>query len=100
MVTDKLDHASIIDGCRLSFGEMARFRHNDMSDLERILKKYEGKAMLIAVDGIFSMEGDITDLPEISRLAKIYGARVFVDEAHSLGVIGKDGKGTGSHFEM
>ena len=100
LVTDKLDHASIIDGCRLSFGEMARFRHNDMSDLERILKKYEGKAMLIAVDGIFSMEGDITDLPEISRLAKIYGARVFVDEAHSLGVIGKDGKGTGSHFEM
>jgi 8-amino-7-oxononanoate synthase len=100
LVTDKLDHASIIDGCRLSFGEMARFRHNDMADLERILKKHEGKGMLIVVDGIFSMEGDIANLPELSRLAKIYGARVFVDEAHSLGVIGKDGKGTGSHFEM
>ncbi|MDR2192277.1 MAG: pyridoxal phosphate-dependent aminotransferase family protein [Endomicrobium sp.] len=100
LVTDKLDHASIIDGCRLSFGEMARFRHNDISDLERILKKYEGKAMLIVVDGIFSMEGDIANLPEIARLAKIYGARVFVDEAHSLGVIGKNGKGTGEHFEI
>ena len=100
LVTDKLDHASIIDGCRLSFGEMARFRHNDMQDLERILKKYEGKGILIVVDGVFSMEGDIANLPEISRLAKTYGARVFVDEAHSIGVIGEGGKGTGSHFGM
>jgi 7-keto-8-aminopelargonate synthetase-like enzyme len=79
---------------------MARFRHNDMSDLERILKKHEGKAILVVVDGVFSMEGDIANLPEISRLAKQYGARVFVDEAHSLGVIGADGKGTGSHFHI
>ncbi|MCL2390432.1 MAG: pyridoxal phosphate-dependent aminotransferase family protein [Endomicrobia bacterium] len=100
LVTDKLDHASIIDGCRLSFGDMVRFRHNDMADLERVLKKNEGKAILIVVDGIFSMEGDIANLPEISKLAKKYGARLFVDEAHSIGVIGKDGKGTGSHFNL
>lgn len=100
-ITDKLDHASIIDGCRLSFGgEMARFRHNDMNDLERQLKKHEGKGMMIVVDGIFSMEGDITNLPEIVELAKKYKARVYVDEAHSLGVIGEQGKGTGSHFNL
>ncbi|MDR1195630.1 MAG: aminotransferase class I/II-fold pyridoxal phosphate-dependent enzyme [Endomicrobium sp.] len=100
VVTDKLDHASIIDGCRLAFGEMVRFRHNDMQDLERLLAKHNGKSMLIVVDGVFSMEGDIANLPEISKLAKKYGARVFVDDAHSLGVIGKDGRGTGSHFNM
>ncbi|MDR3243550.1 MAG: pyridoxal phosphate-dependent aminotransferase family protein [Elusimicrobiota bacterium] len=97
-ITDKLDHASIIDGCRLSFGDMARFRHNDMEDLERQLKRYEDKGKLIVVDGIFSMEGDIANLPEIAKLAKKYNTRVFVDEAHSLGVIGENGKGTGSHF--
>ncbi|MDR1696128.1 MAG: pyridoxal phosphate-dependent aminotransferase family protein [Endomicrobium sp.] len=100
-ITDKLDHASIIDGCRLSFGgEMARFRHNDMADLERVLKKNEGKAMLIVVDGIFSMEGDIANLPEITALAKKYNAGLYVDEAHSLGVIGENGSGTGSYFNM
>ncbi|MDR2426664.1 MAG: pyridoxal phosphate-dependent aminotransferase family protein [Endomicrobium sp.] len=100
IITDKLDHASIIDGCRLSFGEMARFRHNDMSDLERQLAKNQGRGMLIVVDGIFSMEGDIANLPEISKLAKKYGAKVYVDEAHSLGVIGENGRGTGSHFNI
>ncbi|MDR1720825.1 MAG: pyridoxal phosphate-dependent aminotransferase family protein [Endomicrobium sp.] len=100
LITDRLDHASIIDGCRLSFGEMARFRHNDMADLERQLIKYQGRGMLIVVDGVFSMEGDIANLPEISRLAKKYEARVFVDEAHSLGVIGENGKGTGEYFNM
>jgi 8-amino-7-oxononanoate synthase len=99
-ITDKLDHASIIDGCRLSFGEMARFRHNDMSDLERQLIKYKDKGILIIVDGIFSMEGDIANFPEISRLAKKYRARVFIDEAHSLGVIGVNGRGTGEYFNM
>ena len=99
-ITDKLDHASIIDGCRLSFGDMARFRHNDMADLERQLIRHQGKGILIVVDGVFSMEGDIANFPEISKLAKKYGARVFVDEAHSLGVIGKNGKGTGEHFNM
>ncbi|MDR1522889.1 MAG: pyridoxal phosphate-dependent aminotransferase family protein [Endomicrobium sp.] len=99
-VTDKLDHASIIDGCRLSFGQMARFRHNDMDDLERQLIRYKDKGILIVVDGVFSMEGDIAKLPEISILAKKYGARVFVDEAHSLGVLGANGRGTGEHFNM
>ncbi|MDR0977527.1 MAG: pyridoxal phosphate-dependent aminotransferase family protein [Endomicrobium sp.] len=100
VITDKLDHASIIDGCRLSFGEMARFRHNDMGDLDRQLSRHQGKGMLIVVDGVFSMEGDIANLPEISKLAKKYGARVFVDEAHSLGVLGKNGSGTGEYFNM
>lgn len=99
-ITDRLNHASIIDGCRLSFGEMARYRHNDMADLERQLKKHHGKNMIIIMDGVFSMEGDIANLPEISKLAKQYGAKVFVDEAHSLGVIGKNGQGTGEHFGM
>ncbi|MDR3111573.1 MAG: aminotransferase class I/II-fold pyridoxal phosphate-dependent enzyme [Elusimicrobiota bacterium] len=99
-ITDKLDHASIIDGCRLSFGDMSRFRHNNMEDLERQLIKNKDTGMLIVVDGIFSMEGDIANLPEISKLAKKYGARIFVDEAHSLGVIGENGKGTGSHFNL
>ncbi|MCL1901325.1 MAG: pyridoxal phosphate-dependent aminotransferase family protein [Endomicrobia bacterium] len=100
VITDKLDHASIIDGCRLSFGEMARFRHNDMTDLERQLVKHQGKGMMIVVDGVFSMEGDIANLPEIVKLAKKYGARVYIDEAHSIGVIGENGKGTGSHFNL
>ncbi|MDR0956502.1 MAG: pyridoxal phosphate-dependent aminotransferase family protein [Endomicrobium sp.] len=100
LITDKLDHASIIDGCRLSFGEMVRFRHNDMSDLERQLIKHKGNGMLIVIDGIFSMEGDIANFPEISRLAKKYGAKVFVDEAHSLGVLGVNGRGVGEHFNM
>ena len=103
VITDKLDHASIIDGCRLSFGgEMLRFRHNDMADLERQLIKVQSKetSALIVIDGIFSMEGDIAKFPEISALAKKYGARVYVDEAHSLGVLGEKGKGTGEYFNM
>jgi 8-amino-7-oxononanoate synthase len=100
VVTDRLDHASIIDGCRLSFGEMVRFRHNDMEDLKRQLTRHKGKGILIVVDGVFSMEGDITNLPEISKLAKKYGARLFVDEAHSLGVLGEKGTGTGEYFNM
>ncbi|WP_420314975.1 aminotransferase class I/II-fold pyridoxal phosphate-dependent enzyme [Endomicrobium proavitum] len=100
-ITDKLDHASIMDGCRLSLGgELARFRHNNMGDLERQLQRYEDKGKLIVVDGIFSMEGDITNLPEIVKLAKKYNARVYVDEAHSLGVLGENGAGTGPHFGL
>jgi 8-amino-7-oxononanoate synthase len=99
-ITDKLDHASIIDGCRLSFGEMVRFKHNDTADLERQLVKYQGRGILIVIDGIFSMEGDIANFPEISKLANKYGARVFVDEAHSLGVIGRNGEGIGEYFNM
>jgi 8-amino-7-oxononanoate synthase len=100
VVTDRLDHASIIDGCRLSFGEMVRFRHNDMEDLERQLARHKGKGILIVVDGVFSMEGDIANLPEISKLTKKYGARLFVDEAHSLGVLGEKGTGIGEYFDI
>lgn len=94
IVTDKFDHASIIDGCTLSPGKMLRYNHNNMEHLETVLKnKVCGKNALIVVDGIFSMEGDIANVPEICRLAKKYGASVMVDEAHSLGVLGARGEG-------
>lgn len=100
VIIDKMDHASIIDGCRLSFGEIKKFRHNDMNDLERVLKEYETKDKLIVVDGVFSMEGDIAPLPEIVKLAKKYSARVMVDDAHGIGVLGKTGRGTAEHFGL
>jgi 8-amino-7-oxononanoate synthase len=100
ILTDKLDHASIIDGCTMSAGTNVRFNHNDMQHLERMLKKHAGQNILIVVDGIFSMEGDIADLPAITALAKQYGAAVMVDEAHSLGVIGKTGAGAAEHFDL
>ncbi|MEW6215809.1 MAG: aminotransferase class I/II-fold pyridoxal phosphate-dependent enzyme, partial [Nitrospirota bacterium] len=77
-----------------------KFRHNDMADLERILKEYEAKDKLIVVDGVFSMEGDIANLPEVVALAKKYGARVMVDDAHGIGVLGKTGRGTAEHFGL
>src|SRR4030043_47141 len=97
---DMHDHASIIDGCRLSFGEVKKYRHNDMDALERVLEACKGKAKLIIVDGIFSMEGDIADLPSIVRIAKAYGARIMVDDAHGIGVLGKGGRGTAEHFGL
>ena len=100
VIIDKMDHASIIDGCRLSFGEVKKFKHNDMSDLERLLTEYEDKDTLIVVDGVFSMEGDIANLPEIVVLAKKYGARIMVDDAHGIGVLGKTGRGTAEHFGL
>lgn len=100
IITDKLDHASIIDGCTQSQGTMLRFNHNDMKSLEKVLAKHTGTNMLIVVDGVFSMEGDIADLPEIVRLAQEYGATVMVDEAHSLGVLGKNGAGSAAHFGL
>lgn len=100
VLIDKMDHASIIDGCRLSFGEIRKFRHNDMDDLERLLQQNQGRGKLIIVDGVFSMEGDIADLPNIVRLAKKYGARVMVDDAHGIGVLGKTGRGTAEHFGL
>ncbi|OIP60410.1 MAG: 8-amino-7-oxononanoate synthase [Nitrospirae bacterium CG2_30_41_42] len=100
VIIDKMDHASIIDGCRLSFGEVKKFKHNDMADLERLLTEYEDKDKLIVVDGVFSMEGDIANLPEIVALAKKYGARTMVDDAHSIGVLGKTGRGTAEHFGL
>jgi len=101
VILDELDHASIIDGSRLTFARVLKFAHNDMSDLESKLKRCEpDKIKLIVVDGIFSMEGDITNLPEIVRLAQKYDASVMVDDAHSLGVLGVKGSGTASHFNL
>jgi len=101
VITDKLDHASIIDACRLSFGETRRFRHNNMEDLERTLESVEpSRGKFIVVDGVFSTEGDIANLPEIVRLAKKYGARTMVDDAHAIGVLGKGGRGTAEHFGL
>lgn len=97
--TDRNNHACILDGCRLSFGRIVKFRHNDIRDLERLLAAgniESGK--LIAVDGVFSMEGNLINLPEVVRLAKQYSARVMVDDAHSIGVFGKHGRGTAEHF--
>lgn len=99
IITDKLDHASIIDGCFLSFGKMLRYNHNDMESLERTLKRVEGKNSLIVVDGIFSMEGDIAKVDEICDLAQKYGAMVMVDEAHSLGVLHETGAGAARYFD-
>ena len=98
VIIDKMDHASIIDGCRLSFGEVKKYRHNDMTDLDRVLKEYEDRDKLIVVDGVFSMEGDIAKMPEILALARKYGARLMVDDAHGIGVLGKSGRGTAEHF--
>ena len=100
LITDKLDHASIVDGCRLSFGQTRRFRHNDMEDLERVLKQSGSSGKLIVVDGVFSMEGDIANLPDIVRLAKKYKARIMVDDAHATGILGKKGRGTAEHFGL
>ncbi|MDN5353754.1 MAG: 8-amino-7-oxononanoate synthase [Candidatus Cloacimonadota bacterium] len=98
VITDKYDHASILDGCRLSAGTMLRYNHNNMEHLEKVLKKIEGKNSLIVVDGIFSMEGDIANIPEIVGLAKKYGAAIMVDEAHSLGVLHKSGAGATAYY--
>jgi 8-amino-7-oxononanoate synthase len=101
ILADKSNHASLVEGCRLSLGELIRFAHNDMQALEKRLQKLEAKAgKLIVVDGVFSMEGDITNLPEICRLARKYHAAVMVDDAHSIGVLGKHGSGTASHFGL
>lgn len=98
---DKLDHASIVDGCFLSMGETVRFRHGDMDDLEGQLRRTEeGRGKLIAVDGVFSMEGDIVDLPRLVELRAEYGARLLVDDAHAVGVLGATGAGTAEHFGL
>ena len=96
---DELDHASIIEGHRLSFSQKLKFKHNDMASLEAQLAKCApDKVKLIVVDGVFSMEGDVANLSEIVRLAKKYNANVMVDEAHGLGVFGRQGRGTCDHF--
>jgi 8-amino-7-oxononanoate synthase len=100
VILDKDDHASIVDGARLGFGKIERYVHNDMDHLERTLQSIpETAGKLIVVDGLFSMEGDLANLPEITRLAKKYNARVMVDDAHGMGVLGK-GRGTVAHFGL
>jgi 8-amino-7-oxononanoate synthase len=99
VITDREDHASIVDGCRLSFGQMLRFRHSSMDSLERTLAKCEpDQGKLVVVDGIFSMGGDIAPLPGMIPLCKRYKARLMVDDAHATGVLGQNGRGTASHF--
>jgi len=99
IIWDELDHASIIEGIRLSFSTKLKYKHNNMESLEKQLKKcVADKVKLIVIDGVFSMEGDVANLPEIVRLAKKYNASVMVDEAHSMGVFGKNGRGTCNHF--
>ncbi len=101
IILDELDHASIIEGSRLSFGKVLKYAHNDMNSLENKLKLCDpDRIKLIVVDGIFSMEGDIVKLPELIRLAEKYNASVMVDDAHALGVLGKNGAGTASHFGL
>ncbi len=101
VVCDKENHASIYDGCKLSYGTMVRYKHNDMEDLEKTLAKIpESAGILIVTDGVFSMGGDIAKLPEIVALAKKYTARIMVDDAHGLGVIGEGGRGTASYFGL
>lgn len=99
IIMDDLDHACIIDGARLSFAKTLKYRHNDMESLEKVLQKCnEDSIKLIAVDGVFSMEGDLAKLPEIVALAKKYKANIYVDDAHGIGVMGKLGAGTADHF--
>lgn len=98
VILDKDDHASIVDGARLGYGEIERFRHNDMDHFERVLESIpEAAGKLVVVDGLFSMEGDLAPLPELLPLARKYGARVMVDDAHGMGVLG-GGHGTAAHF--
>ena len=100
VVLDKQDHASIVDGAKLSWGKTLRYRHNDMADLERVLRQAgPNVGILVVVDGLYSMEGDIAPLPEIVPMCKKYGARLMVDDAHAMGVLG-GGRGTAAHFNM
>lgn len=100
VVLDRDDHASIVDGARLGWGKVKRFQHNNVEDLDRVLAGIDQKAgKLVVVDGLFSMEGDIAFLPEIVKVCKLHGARLMVDDAHALGVLG-GGRGTSAHFGL
>jgi len=101
IIIDRMVHASIMDAVRLSFADVVKFKHNDMTDLEDKLERLpDDKARIIIVDGVFSMEGDMSKLPEITKLAKKYNARVMVDDAHGVGVMGKKGRGTCEHYQL
>lgn len=97
---DKLDHASIVDGAKMSYGETERFNHGDLANLERKMQRRPNQASMIVVDGVYSMEGNIADLPGLVRVARKYGSALAVDDAHSLGVLGPNGDGTAAHFGM
>jgi 8-amino-7-oxononanoate synthase len=98
VIVDRTDHASIIDGCRMSFGNVRKYRHQDMDHLEYCLEQEKDTDKLVVVDGVFSMEGDVARLPEIVERSKKYDALVMVDDAHGVGVMGKNGRGTCNHF--
>lgn len=101
LIMDKANHGSLYDAARISKSSLHLFNHNDMSDLEKVLQEIDaGCGKLVVVDGVFSMEGDLAKLPEIISLCKKYGARLAVDDAHGLGVVGKGGRGTSSHFDL
>lgn len=97
---DKLDHASIVDGAKMAYGVTARFGHNDFEQLDRLLQKYGGRGTMIIVDGVYSMEGDIADVPGLLKLAQQYGSALAIDDAHSVGVLGPRGDGTAAHFGL
>lgn len=101
---DRQDHASIVDGCRLSFGKLYKFAHNDMDDFERVATNVRNMnsrgGLMVVVDGVFSMEGDIVNLPRLVEVAKRFGIRVLVDDAHGIGVMGETGAGTAEHFGL
>ncbi len=98
VLIDKLDHASIVDGAKMSFGDTHRFGHGDLAQLELLLERYQNRGTLVIVDGVYSMEGDIADVPALLRLTQKYGAALAVDDAHSVGVLGPRGDGTAAHF--
>jgi len=101
IIADRNIHASILDGCLASFARTMRYRHNDMSDLEKVLESLRpDEGRIIVVDGVFSMEGDTANLPEICALARRYNARIYVDEAHAIGVLGRSGRGACEHYEV
>src|SRR2546422_1672268 len=98
---DKLDHASIVDGAKMSFGETVRFNHGDLGGLERKLQQVPpGTGVMIIVDGVYSMEGDIADVPNLLKIAQKHGAALAIDDAHAVGVLGPRGDGTAAHFGL
>ena len=101
VLSDKLNHASIVDGCLMSGAEFRRFKHNDMADLEHRLQQVpDDAARLVIADAVFSMDGDVIDLPRVVELCRRYGAYLMIDEAHSVGVLGATGRGIEEHFGM
>lgn len=104
ILIDRSNHASIVDGCRLAYGKTIKYAHNDMDDLERALNIATSNGVrggiLIITDGVFSMEGDIVNLPRMCEIAEHFGARIMVDDAHSIGVLGEGGRGTAEHFDL